>query len=91
MMPTPVVALNAAAAVAMVAGPEEGLAWIAALERHEELCDYHLLPAARADLLRRAGRAIEAAEEYKRAIDLAGNPAERAYLERRLREVEGHG
>jgi len=87
MMPTPIVELNAAAAVAMVSGPEEGLAWIARLEASGELDDYYLLPAARADLLRRAGRGREAEPHYRRAIELASNPAERSYLERRLQEV----
>jgi RNA polymerase sigma-70 factor, ECF subfamily len=89
MMPTAIVELNAAAAVAMVSGPEEGLAWIARVEAGGELADYYLLPAARADLLRRAGRGREAEPHYRRAIELASNPAERLYLERRLREVSG--
>ena len=71
MMPTAIVELNAAAAVAMVSGPEEGLAWIARVEARGELGDYHLLPAARADLLRRAGRGREAEPHYRRAIELA--------------------
>ena len=71
----------------MVAGPEEGLAWIAALEARERLEDYYLLPAARADLLRRAGRNAEAAADYRRAMTLTSNAAERNYLERRMREV----
>lgn len=87
MVPTPIVALNAAAAVAMVSGPEHGLAWIERAEESGELGDYHLLPAARADLLRRAGRCREAQTHYRRALDLTQNPAERLYLERRLREV----
>ncbi|HYL19943.1 MAG TPA: RNA polymerase sigma factor [Burkholderiales bacterium] len=87
MVPTPIVALNAAAAVAMVSGPEHGLAWIERAEESGELGDYHLLPAARADLLRRAGRGREAQTHYRRALDLTQNPAERLYLERRLREV----
>jgi len=87
MVPTAVVELNAAAAVAMVSGPEAGLVWIERVEAGGELGDYHLLPAARADLLRRAGRGREAEEHYRRAIELARNPAERLYLERRLREV----
>ena len=89
MVPTAIVELNAAAAVAMVSGPEEGLAWIARVEARGELGDYYLLPAARADLLRRAGRAHEAQAHYRRAIELVRNPAERLYLERRLREVTG--
>ena len=64
-----------------------GLAWIERAEDSGELSDYHLLPAARADLLRRAGRCSEAQTHYRRALDLAQNPAERLYLERRLREV----
>lgn len=87
MLPTAIVELNAAAAIAMVAGPEEGLEWIARVEANGELGDYYLLPAARADLLRRAGRGGEAQTHYRRAIELATNPAERLYLERRLREV----
>ncbi len=91
LMPTPVVALNAAAAMAMVAGPDEGLAWIEDVALREELRDYHLLPAARADLLRRAGRGVEARAHYARAIELATNAAERRYLERRLAEVVADG
>jgi len=77
MMPTAIVELNAATAVAMVDGPEKGLEWIDRVEARGELGDYHLLPAARADLLRRAGRGGAAATHYRRAIDLARNPAER--------------
>ena len=57
------------------------------MEAGGELNDYHLLSAARADLLRRAGRAGEAELHYRRAIELARNPAERRYLERRRSEV----
>jgi RNA polymerase sigma-70 factor, ECF subfamily len=89
LMPTAIVALNAAAAVAMVSGPEEGLEWLARVEAGGELRGYYLLPAARADLLRRAGRGREAEAHYCRAIELARNPAERLYLERRRREVAG--
>jgi RNA polymerase sigma-70 factor, ECF subfamily len=87
MMPTAIVELNAAAAVAMVEGPEKGLERITRVEAGGELGDYYLLPAARADLLRRAGRGREAEAHYRRAVELARNPAERLYLERRLREV----
>lgn len=87
--PTPVVELNAAVAVAMVGRVDCGLEWIAAIEGRGELADYHLLPAARADLLRRAGRAAEAAGEYRKALDRVTAPAERWYLLRRLAEVEG--
>jgi RNA polymerase sigma-70 factor (ECF subfamily) len=89
MMPTAIVELNAAVAIAMTEGPEKGLEWIDRVEAHGELGDYHLLPAARADLLRRAGQGGAAAKHYRRAIELARNPAERLYLERRLREVAG--
>ena len=84
--PTPVIELNRAVAVAMAEGPEEGLELIAGLETGP-LEGYHLLHAARADLLRRMGRAREAADAYRRARELTENPAERAFLERRLREL----
>lgn len=89
MTPTPVVELNAAAALAMAFGPEAGLECIARLEARGELPGYHLLPAAKADLLRRAGRHTQAREAYGQAIALARQPAEIAYLERRLRALEG--
>jgi RNA polymerase sigma-70 factor (ECF subfamily) len=82
--PTPVVELNAAAALAMALGVEHGLRWIENLEQRGELAGYHLLPAAKADLLRRAGRLPEAASAYQAALQLVRNPAERRYLERRL-------
>ncbi len=91
-MPSPVVELNAAVALAMAGGPhalEEGLDWITRIEARAELGSYYLLPAARADLLRRAGRQDEARVHYRRALELATNAAERAYLLRRLREVDG--
>jgi RNA polymerase sigma-70 factor, ECF subfamily len=87
-LPTPVVELNAAVALAMAEGPEEGLAWMDRLSTREELASYHLLPAARADLLRRAGRVDEARRAYAAALLLVRNPAERVYLERRLRALE---
>jgi RNA polymerase sigma-70 factor, ECF subfamily len=89
-LPTAVVELNAAVALAMAGGPNalwEGLDWIARLEASAELDGYYLLPAARADLLRRAGRPAEARAAYERALSLATNAAERAYLLRRLAEV----
>jgi RNA polymerase sigma-70 factor, ECF subfamily len=85
--PSPVVELNRAVAVAMVEGPERGLELIADLE-DGMLERYHLLHAARADLLRRLGRREEAADAYRRARELTENPAERAFLERRLRELQ---
>jgi RNA polymerase sigma-70 factor, ECF subfamily len=87
--PSPVVALNAAVAVAMADGPQTGLAMVDSLDRTGALQRYYLLPATRADLLRRLGRNDEAAADYRRALDLATNPAERRFLERRLAEVEG--
>ncbi|HTE67586.1 MAG TPA: RNA polymerase subunit sigma-24, partial [Actinomycetes bacterium] len=85
---SPVVALNRAVAVAMVEGPDAGLAVMDELAASGELSGYHLLHAGRADLLRRMGRAPEAAAAYRRALDLADNPVERAYLTRRLAEVD---
>jgi RNA polymerase sigma-70 factor, ECF subfamily len=84
--PSPIVELNRAVAVAMADGPEAGLELIAELEGGR-LADYHLLHATRADLLRRLGRDADAAEAYRRAGELTSNPAERAFLERRLREL----
>jgi len=89
--PSPVVALNHAAAVAMAQGPERGLALLDALEREGELAGFHLLPAARADLLRRLGRNAEAALAYDEALRTVGNAAERRYLERRRGQVSGSG
>jgi RNA polymerase sigma-70 factor (ECF subfamily) len=82
-----VVELNAAVAVAMADGVERGLKLLDALAGREELRGYHLLPAARADLLRRAGRFPEAAASYRDAIELVRNDSERTYLERRLSDV----
>ncbi len=85
--PTPVVELNRAVAVAMSGGLERGLSLVDALDHRGELAGYHLLPAARADLLRRLGRHAEAAESYRRALALVSNEAERRYLGKRLREI----
>ena len=81
---SPVVELNRAVAVAMAEGPESGLALI---ETIEGLDSYRHLHSARADLLRRLGRRIEAEQAYERALELSAHPAERAFLERRLAEV----
>ena len=89
-MPSPVVNLNRAVAVAMAAGPAEGLAMVEQLEASGDLAGYHLLPATRADLLRRMGRPAEAAAAYRRAIGLAATDAERRYLTRRLAETTGN-
>jgi RNA polymerase sigma-70 factor (ECF subfamily) len=87
--PTPAVELNAAIATAMARGPAAGLEWLTSLERRGELAGSHYLPAARAELLRRAGAAAPAAAAYRAALALCANPVERAYLERRLGEVGG--
>jgi RNA polymerase sigma-70 factor (ECF subfamily) len=89
--PSPVVSLNRAAAVAMVDGPRAALALVDALADGGELERYHLLHAARADLLRRLGSPAEAAKSYARALALVTNDAERRFLERRLREVSPDG
>jgi len=89
IQPSPVVALNAAVAVAMADGPQAGLALVDRLGATGALERYHLLHATRADLLRRLDRRAEAADAYRRALDLATNPAERRFLERRLAEVSG--
>ncbi|MEP7011782.1 MAG: RNA polymerase sigma factor [Acidobacteriota bacterium] len=87
--PSPVVELNRAVAVAMAEGPEAGLALLDRLEANGDLADYHLLPAARADLLRRLGRTSEAAEAYRRALTLARLEPERRFLAGRLAEEVG--
>jgi RNA polymerase sigma-70 factor (ECF subfamily) len=84
--PSAVVELNAAVALAMAEGAEHGLAWIERLAGCEALDGYHLLPAARADLLRRLGRRAEAGVAYRAALELVRSRAERLYLERRLAE-----
>ncbi len=85
--PTPVVQLNAAVACAFAFGLEHGLAWIDRLAAAGELADYHLLPAAQAELLRRAGRRDAALAAYDRALGLVRAPAELRYLERRRAEL----
>jgi RNA polymerase sigma-70 factor (ECF subfamily) len=84
---SPVVELNRAVAVAMTDGPAAGLDLIDALEAAGSLRDYHLLPATRADLLRRLGRDREAAAAYEQALSLAPTDAERRFLRRRLADV----
>jgi RNA polymerase sigma-70 factor (ECF subfamily) len=87
MVPSPVVALNRAVAVAMADGPAAGLRLVEQLEQRGDLSDYHLLPATRADLLRRLGRAEQAAVAYRRALELAPTDVERRYLTKRLAEI----
>lgn len=84
---TPIVELNRAIAVGMARGADAGLAALADLDASGRLNGHHLLPAARADLLRRAGRATEAAEAYRTALTLVGSEPERRYLQRRLAEL----
>ena len=88
LWPSPVVALNRIAARSMVHGPSLALADLAALEDDAHLATYHYLPAIKADLLRRLDRHDEAAEAYRSALDLATNARERAFLQRRLDEVD---
>lgn len=85
--PSAVVELNRAVAVGMAAGPAAGLELVEALRESGALAGYHLLPATRADLLRRLGRAAEAAAAYREALELAATDTERRYLGRRLAEV----
>ena len=85
--PSPVVELNRAVAVAMADGPARALPLVDAVAG--ELDGYHLFHSARADLLRRLDRREEAAQAYRRALELATNPSERAFLEGRLAEVTG--
>ena len=86
-LPTPVVALNHAVAAGMAFGPAAALPLLAALEESGQLAGYHLLPATRADMLRRLGRPAEAAVAYREALELAGTDAERRFLIRRLAET----
>ena len=82
--PSPIVELNRAVAVALAEGPDRGLDLI---DQIEGLNDYHLLHAARADLLRRLDRREEAAKAYERALELATNAAERRFLEKRRAQL----
>jgi RNA polymerase sigma-70 factor (ECF subfamily) len=88
VQPSPIVSLNRAVAVAMVDGPQPALALIDALAATGDLDGYHLLHAARGDLLRRIGSKAAAAKSFARALQLATNSSERRFLERRLREVQ---
>jgi RNA polymerase sigma-70 factor (ECF subfamily) len=86
-VPSPVIELNRAVAVAMRDGPEAGLALIDAILARGDLADYHLAHAARADLCRRLGRTAEARASYGRALSLTQQEPERRFLERRLAEL----
>jgi RNA polymerase sigma-70 factor (ECF subfamily) len=85
--PSPVVALHRAVAVAEVDGPDAALALLDGLD----LDTYHVFHAVRADLLRRLGRATEAAQAYEAAIERTDNAAERAFLRRRREALSHHG
>ena len=87
LQPTPVVALNRAVAVGMAEGPARGLLALDELADHPALRGLHLLPAARADLLVRAGRVPEALEQLDRALELAPTQQERDQLARRRTEL----
>jgi RNA polymerase sigma-70 factor (ECF subfamily) len=88
MVPSAVVELNRAVAVAMADGPEVGLALVDAIASSGALAGYYLLPATRADLLRRLHRSQEAAAAYREALALAATDSERRYLARRLAETQ---
>jgi RNA polymerase sigma-70 factor (ECF subfamily) len=88
MMPSPVVELNRAVAVAMAEGIEQGMILLDRLEDAGELDDYYLFHAARADLLRRTGWLDEARSAYSRALELCQNSVERSYLSRCLTEID---
>jgi RNA polymerase sigma-70 factor, ECF subfamily len=85
--PSPVIAFNRAIAVGMRDGPEVGLVELARVAAASELADYYLVPAARADFLRRLDRRAEAAAAYREALPLAPTTADQEFLQRRLREL----
>jgi RNA polymerase sigma-70 factor (ECF subfamily) len=87
LQPTPVVELNRAVAIGMAAGPAAGLALIDGIEARGELAGYHLMSAARAELLLRKGDVLEAEVSFRQAIEECSNPAERAHLTRRMAEA----
>ncbi len=86
--PSPIVMLNHAVAVAMSDGPAAGLRLLDQLNVSGALAGYHLLPAARADLLRRLDRRVDAVAAYREALALVGNEADRRFLQRRLAELD---
>lgn len=88
-LPTPVVELNAAVALAMSTSIDAGLNWIDSIEQSGRLNEYHLLHAAKGDLLRRSNRFAEARVHYLKAVKLAKNSSERRYLERRIGQLGG--
>ncbi len=86
IQPSPVIELNRAIAVAMDQGPEQGLELIDAIEGLDKYAPYHV---SRADLLARLGRDAEAVEAFRRGLELSTNPVQRAFLERRIEELDG--
>lgn len=89
LQPSPVIELNRAVAIGMAAGPAAGLALIDGIDARGELRGYHLLSAARAELLVRSGDRARARRYYEQAIQECSNPAERSFLQRRLTEYAG--
>jgi RNA polymerase sigma-70 factor (ECF subfamily) len=87
--PSPVVELNRAVAVAMRDGPDPGLALVDTIMERGDLADYGLAHSARADLLRRLGRTLEARAAYERALGLAQQEPERRFLTRRIEALSG--
>ena len=88
--PSPIVALNRAAAIAERDGPAAGLALIDAILERGELRDYHPAHSARAELCRRLGRTADAAAAYDKALSLARQQPARPFLEKRRRELDGN-
>jgi RNA polymerase sigma-70 factor (ECF subfamily) len=88
LAPSPVVELNRAVAIAMADGPEAGLTRLAALAGDDRLAGYPYFHAARADLLRRLGRWSDAADSYRIALEQTSNEVERAFLARRVAEMD---
>jgi RNA polymerase sigma-70 factor, ECF subfamily len=89
VQPSPVIDLNRAVAVAMAEGPDRGIELLGDPRLADELADYQWFWSSRGDLLRRAGRSTEAADDYRRALEIATNPVERRFLERRLEQLRG--
>ncbi|MGZ5226961.1 MAG: RNA polymerase subunit sigma-24, partial [Burkholderiales bacterium] len=89
MVPSPIVELNRAVAVAMRDGPAAGLSLIDAILERGDLADYHLAHSARAELCRRLGRTAQARAAFERALGLTRQEPERRFLERRLSELTG--
>jgi RNA polymerase sigma-70 factor (ECF subfamily) len=88
ILPSPVVELNRAVAIAECEGPEQGLRLVDDLLAREQLSSYHLAHSARADLCRRLGRISEARASYEKAFNLARHEPDRRFLARRLEELK---